>query len=88
MKRQDELCNDPDGRRSAMPLLMVATSSSRNDTVVQCLRRIGGSFLALLYAIGGLYYLLSSPPLQLVYDRLPDAGNASVYVPGKYHKQQ
>lgn len=45
--------------------------------------RLGGYLMATLYVIGGLYYLLISPPLHLFYARAAPAGAASVYVPGK-----
>lgn len=50
-------------------------------------RRIARAVMTLLYALYGLYYLTSSPPLQLVYAKLPPAGPSSVYVPGTlYHR--
>ena len=38
---------------------------------------------AFLYTVGGLYHLVMSPPLHLVYERHPPAGPSSVYVPGR-----
>lgn len=31
----------------------------------------------------GLYYVLASPPMHLVYDVAPRAGPSTIYVPGK-----
>jgi hypothetical protein len=39
--------------------------------------------LAFLYTVAGLYHLVLSPPLHLIYARSPPAGPSSVYVPGK-----
>jgi hypothetical protein len=36
-----------------------------------------------LMSVVCLYTIISSPPLHLVYDPIPDAGVDSVYVPGK-----
>lgn len=45
-------------------------------------RRGASAMVASLYFVAGLYYLLSSPPLHLLYEPLPPAGPNSVYVPG------
>ncbi|GKY93911.1 hypothetical protein MPSEU_000358000 [Mayamaea pseudoterrestris] len=42
----------------------------------------GGILAACLYTVGGLYHLVLSPPLHLLYERSPPAGPSSVYVPG------